>query len=129
MIRKVIKYNDFDNNPVEETAYFHISTAEAVRMETGVKGGMSAFLEKLAESGDSGEMLRWLEKIISQAYGFKSEDGKKFLKDKAKTDDFMESEAYSAMLLEFLQEPDSIEKFLVSLFPSLNKAPAVPPVE
>lgn len=120
MITKTINYKNFNNEDVTETAYFHMSTPEALRLESSKRGGLSKYLQTISDAQDTGAMLRFFEQLIEKSYGFKSDDGNKFLKDAKKTQEFMDSEAYSAFLLELIQSPDELTAFITALMPQVN---------
>lgn len=123
MVKKVIAYKNFNDEDRVAEIYFHISTAEAIRMEAEIKGGIAEYLKKLIEKEDNAQMLHWLERLIEKGYGFKSEDGEKFLKDREKTREFMNSEVYSVFLEELLIKPNELENFLTALMPKIGSKP------
>ena len=72
MIKKTIKYEDYNGNEREEEFYFNLSNAELTKMELGVEGGLSERLKKVLATKDTPQILKVFEEIINKAYGVKS---------------------------------------------------------
>jgi len=115
MVKKTIKYVDFNGNENEETLYFNLSKSELTMIELGKKDGMSNFIKEAVESGDNAAIVRTFADIIIQAYGEKSEDGKRFIKNERMKEDFKNSAAYDALFMEIVTEPESANNFIQSL--------------
>ena len=82
MLEKKIKYTDYNDVEREETFYFNISKAELSRKEFTTEGGYSKFLERISQEKNSTELYKIFEEIICLAYGEKSDDGKRFIKER-----------------------------------------------
>lgn len=46
MLRKTIKFEDFEGNEVEKAFYFNLTKAEILEMELGSKDGLSNYLRR-----------------------------------------------------------------------------------
>ena len=112
MIKKTIKYTDFNGNQNEETFYFNLTEAELTKMELCKKGGMSNFIKEAVESGDNASLLELFTNLILESYGVKSEDGKRFVKNATLKEEFEQSAAYSALFMEIATNPESAEAFV-----------------
>jgi hypothetical protein len=117
MIKKTVTYNNFDGDTVSEVLHFHFTKAEIAELEASEKGGMVAWGEQLQESGDIGEILEALKKIIGKSYGEKVDGGRRFTKSKDIVDAFLSSEAYSAFLFQLLGNPGEAGEFFKGLVP------------
>ena len=53
MLKKSIKYTDYNGVERVEDFYFNLSKAEVAEMELSVDGGMSAMLEKIVETNNN----------------------------------------------------------------------------
>lgn len=103
MIKKTIKFNDLDGKPLEETFYFNLRRDELMRMEFMEDGGSySDHIKKIAEAKNGGQIFDTFEQIIRASLGYRHEDGVQFVKEKAYTDRFMNSEAYSELFTELM---------------------------
>jgi hypothetical protein len=121
MLKKPIKYKDFDEQDVEEEFYFNISEAEVIELEHEHKGGMSGWLEELVKIEDNRQMFAELKKIILLSYGEKSPDGKQFLKKDSEgrplSAQFEQSAAYNALMFEIFSDEGNAAAFLTGVFP------------
>ena len=118
MLKKTIKYVDYDNNVREEDFYFNLNKAELVEMEMGVSGGLEKKLRKVVASQDGAEIMAIFKDIITRAYGEKSDDGKRFIKSKEIADNFLQTEAYSELFMELTTDPDKASSFIKGILPS-----------
>ena len=118
MYSKEITFEDFNENEVTQTFYFHISEAEMMDKEFNFEGGSwSEFLQKLVEEEDSGQLYRQFEKFIQMAYGHKSDDGLRFEKDPESTKKFTQHAAYGDIVSSILGTPGEMAVFVNSVFP------------
>ena len=69
MIKKVIQYNDYDDNVRTDTLYFHLNKFEWLELETYTKGGLIENLEHAVETNNAKKTIDLLKKIILRAYG------------------------------------------------------------
>lgn len=117
MIRKKIKYTDFDGNEVEENFYFNLTKAELMELEISEPGGMRARIERMGESQDPVEVLGLFRKIVQVSIGDKRPDGK-FVKSADFADAFLSSDAYSELFLKIMQDVDEASQFITGLMPA-----------
>lgn len=120
MVVKTINYIDFNGENQTTTAYFHLSKADIIKMEVFKEGGLKAAIEKMVETEDGPELISLLEDILKNSYGVKSEDGKRFIKDKQAFEEFCETEAYSELFVELISNPESATEFMRGLVPNAN---------
>lgn len=112
MIKKTVKYTDFNGNENEETFYFNLSKAELTMMEVGKPGGMSNYIKEAVESGDNTRLIELFTDLIIESYGVKSEDGKLFIKNSKLKEEFRQSAAFSEIFMEFATNPNAAEAFV-----------------
>lgn len=130
MLKKTITYRDYNDVERTEDHYFNISKAELVMMENSVIGGMKQRLEKIIQSQDNVAIMEVFKDIIHRSYGVKSDDGKRFIKSEQIVSDFEQTEAYSELIIELLENPDAAPNFINSILPKgllQNSAIAVVP--
>lgn len=118
MVKKTITYTDYNGETREEDFYFNLTKPELVELELGEDGGLRAYLEKIVKSKDARNVLAMFKKIIGLAYGIKSPDGRRFLKSKDISEAFFQSEAYVALYMELLENPDVAAAFIQSMLPA-----------
>lgn len=123
MYKKTIKYVDFNGVEREEDFYFHMTKAEALKMEFSEKGGLSAAISEIAREEDTERLFRLFEKIIRMSYGKRSADGRFFVKKPEYADEFLSSEAYSNMFLDFMEDPSKGAEFVNGILASVQADP------
>ena len=65
--------------------------------------------------------------LIIRAYGVKSLDGKRFIKNDEVRDEFVQSEAYSELFMELATNAESASEFINGIIPQQNTdTPAIP---
>lgn len=117
MLKKTIKFNDLDGNEVEEVHYFHLNKAELVEMEMSHDGGLSATLQRIVETEDGQGIIREFKLIVLGAYGKRSDDGRRFIKNQQLRDEFEASEAYSALFMELITNTEAAIDFVNGVIP------------
>lgn len=127
MLKQKVKYEDFDGNIQDETLYFNLSRMELVALQGRYgKEDMAKYIEKLIEDKDLEKMYELLNDIVLTAYGVRSEDGKRFIKNEQIREEFLQSLAYEALIEDFHDETRKVlENFVTGItshIRGLNKA-------
>ncbi len=123
MYKKTIKYVDFNGVEREEDFYFHMTKAEALKMEFSEKGGLSAAINEIAREEDTERLFKLFEKIVRMSYGKRSADGRSFVKKPEYADEFLSSEAYSNMFLDFMEDSSKGAEFVNGILASVQVDP------
>jgi hypothetical protein len=119
MLKKVIKYTDFNGVEREEPFYFNLTKADLLEMEMSKDGGMAEFINRIVQTKDQRELMNLFKTFILKAYGEKSDDGKFFRKSEEISANFAATEAYSVLVMELLEnENDAAAKFINGLAPA-----------
>jgi len=125
MLKKVIKYEDFDGKEREETFYFNLTTAELAEWELSISGGMTGWIERIVETETTPEMVKLFKELITKSYGEKSPDGKRFIKNEELTEAFIQSNAYSVLFMELITDAKNAADFANGVMPKeLNVDPS-----
>lgn len=117
MLKKTIKYVDYNGETREEDFYFNLSKAEVTEMELSKEGGMSEYIKKISAAQNAPELIKLFKDIITKSYGEKSLDGKRFIKNKELTEAFTQTEAYSELFVELASNADEAVKFINGIMP------------
>jgi len=120
MLKKTISYTDYDGNLRTEDFYFNLTKAEVTEMELSAEGGLSKMLEKIVASQDSKRIMEIFKDIILKAYGEKSPDGKRFIKNQELREGFAQTEAYSELFMELATNTDAASSFINGIVPSVK---------
>ena len=118
MLKKTVTYTDYNGVERTETFYFHYTEAEILDMEMSTEGGFAERIQKIIDAKDQVSLMKLIKKFVIDAYGVKSEDGKRFIKnDKVKTE-FLESPAYSKIWMELVMDDEVAADFVNNVIPS-----------
>jgi hypothetical protein len=118
VLKKTIKYTDFNGEEVEEDCYFNLSKAELTEMELSVDGGMADHLKKIVASNDGKEIITTFKDILLRSYGKRSDDGRRFIKNQQIREEFESSEAYSTIFMDLVTDADSAADFINGIVPA-----------
>lgn len=125
MLKKTIKFTDYEGVEREEDFFFNLNKAELMELQLSTEGGLEKRIQKIVASQDSKQIIEIFKNIIITAYGVKSDDGKRFIKSQEVKDAFIESEAYSELFMELATDADAASKFITGIVPKdTNPIPA-----
>lgn len=118
MIKKTVNYVDFNGEERVEDCYFNLTKAEVTELELSVEGGYAKLLEDVVASGDTANIIRVFKELVLKAYGIKSEDGRRFMKTKELTTEFLQTEAFSEVFMELATNAESAKAFVNGVMPA-----------
>jgi len=116
MIVKEITYVEpLSGEELTEKFYFHINSAEALRI-MGRSGNKNweTYVKEVAESGDADRIMDFIEQFVYIGVGYKNIDGR-FTKTKDFRDEFLASEAYGTLFVDFIKDEAFARKFFSQL--------------
>lgn len=116
MIKETLTYTDFNGEERTIDCYFHMTDLEWLRFTTKY-GGLTEYIERIRKDNDGYGVLNLLEDLVQTSYGEKSQDGLRFLKSKEITEKFTQTDAYSNMLMGFLENTEKGIDFFNRLAP------------
>lgn len=117
MLKKNIKYVDYDGNDRAEDFYFNLNKAEVIELQLGTVGGLTKTLEKIVQEKDTSRIIEYFKTIILKAYGEKSADGRRFIKSQELRDAFEQTEAYSELFMELASDAKMAAEFINGVLP------------
>jgi hypothetical protein len=117
MLKKTIKYVDYNDEEREEDFYFNLTKAELTQMQLSEKGGLDAVLDRMLQTRDEPSMIKMFKEIIDLSYGVKSTDGRRFIKNQEVLDDFRQTEAYSVLFMELATNSEAAAEFINGIVP------------
>ena len=107
MLKKTIKYVDFNGAEREEDFYFHLSTPELTRLEAQYNGDVMEFAAETIQNEDFMGMVKVLEDLLLGSVGEKTADGRSFMKSEEIRSRFEHSPAYAVMFEEIFTDPEA----------------------
>lgn len=115
MIVKTVTYTDFNGNERTESFWFHLSRPELTEMLLGIDNNIETYIKTIIKNENYYEIVKIFKKLLLEAYGEKSEDGRRFIKLPEKTKEFSESEAYSVLFTELTTNEEKASEFVNGL--------------
>lgn len=119
MLKKTITYTDFNGKQRTEDFYFNLTKAEVAEMEATVDGGFSTMLGKIVASNDPKRIVETFKDLVLKAYGEKSDDGRRFMKNPEIKQAFAETEAYSEIFMDLAMNAEAAADFVNGIMPSM----------
>ena len=118
MLKKTITYTDYNGNPRTEDFYFNLNEAELAEMVVSVDGGLTAMIQRIVAAQDGKQIIATFKDIVLRAYGEKSPDGRRFIKNPELRDAFSQTEAYVKLFMELSTDHDAAAAFINGIIPS-----------
>ncbi|GEM_PF-3424238 len=141
MLKKTVKFKDFNDVERTEDLYFHVSKASVLTSSDGayneiMKIGLDLqergkFLEDLKEEDlDQSDpfnknsqlvaeairmVARLLDRLVDLSYGIRSSDGLRFVRDDKVLTDFKNSAVYDAFVEQMITNQDELIEFINQL--------------
>lgn len=134
MLKKVIRYTDYDGNPQEMEAYFNLTKTECMDLdlEYEEEGGLLEHLRKLFANKSSGEMpkkpaIDFIKLLVERSYGIRPEEDRTLF---VKEDDngrplykkFKQTPAYDSFVYSLLSGEESLDEFATKVMPYVPEA-------
>lgn len=121
MLKKTIKYTNYNGVELTEDFYFNLTKAEIMEMELGTSGGLAEMINRIVAAQDAPAIIAVFKDLILKAYGEKSADGKYFRKSREISEAFAQTEAYSILFMELATDADAAAKFINGIVPAQDK--------
>jgi hypothetical protein len=118
MLKKTVKYTDYDGEERIEDIYFNLNKAEILEMEMREKTGLEKLIKRIIAERDNEKLVDLFKIIVLKAYGQKSLDGKRFIKSKELSDEFEQSEAYVEVFLSLALDEEAAIAFFNGIIPT-----------
>lgn len=118
MYKKTVNYVNVNGDAVSEDLWFHFTKAEIVELELSVDGGLMDMMNEVIATKDSRRIFDIIKSIVLRSYGERRTDEqgiKRFYKSNAISSAFSSTEACSEVIMEFFQNPDAFNDFLVGI--------------
>lgn len=117
MLKKTIKYTDYDGNEREEEFRFNLSEAELAEMELSVSGGLTQLVQNVIATKDVPKIMEMFKGLILKSYGEKSADGRRFIKSEELSTAFSQTEAYTVLFMELGTNAEKAAEFVNGIVP------------
>lgn len=123
MLKKTIEYTDYNDVKRKEDFYFNLTKAEITEMELSTTGGLAEMIQKIIDTQDTPQIIKIFKELVLKAYGEKSADGRRFIKNDEIRDGFAQTEAYSELFMELATDANAAAAFVNGIVPKDLKVP------
>lgn len=117
MIKKTVKYVDYNGTERTEDFYFNLNQAEVIEMEMSIHGGLAENIRRIVAEMDAPAIIKIFKDLVFKAYGVKSPDGKRFIKSEELSIEFSQTEAYSSIFMELATDDKAAAEFIEGILP------------
>ena len=116
MLKQRVKYEGFDGELIEEDLYFNLTRMDLIELNDRYESkDMSDYMDKIVKEKNIKKLYKVLKEIVLMAYGVKSEDGKRFIKNQTVKDEFAESLAFSQLIEDFHETDTAMSDFVTGI--------------
>lgn len=122
MLKREITYEDFEGNPVTDVYYFNMTRIEWLEFNAEFDGGMEGVFKRIIETKDLNGVVSTLKKIILAAYGVKSDDGKRFIKNPQVREEFTQTPAFDVLFMDVATNDNAALNFIQGIMPKEFRA-------
>lgn len=123
MLKQTRTYTDYNGISRTEDFYFHLNEAEVTEMELSVDGGLIEMINRIVAAQDGKQIIALFKDFVLRAYGEKSPDGRRFIKNQEIRDAFSQTEAYSDLFMELATDAKKAADFVNAVVPNKKPAP------
>lgn len=110
MLHKKVTYTNYNGEVVNEDVYFNLTSMELVKMEAKYEKSVPDKIKEVVDANDFRGIIALFEDLLLTAYGVKSEDGRRFIKDEQATKDFGDSIAYAEIFEQIILNPEAAKE-------------------
>lgn len=121
MIKRTVTYEDYNGEKRTESFYFHYTEAEILDMEMSEEGSFADRIQRIIDAKDKTALMKLIKKFVIDAYGVKSEDGKRFMKNEEVKAAFLECPAYSDIFMDMVTNDEIAAEFVNGVIPNTMK--------
>lgn len=122
MLKLKRTYIDYNGVSRTEDFYFNLTQTEVTEMEMSVDGGLVEMINRITAAQDGKQILALFKDIVLRAYGEKSPDGRRFIKNQELRDAFAQTQAYSDLFMELATDAKKASDFVNGIIPSQKTA-------
>lgn len=110
MLHKKVNYTNYNGEVVNEDVYFNLTSVELIRLEAKYGKSIPEKIEEVTGAKDFKGIISLFEDLLLTAYGVKSEDGRRFVKDPQVTKEFGDSIAYAEIFEQIILNPEAAKE-------------------
>lgn len=119
MLKKTITYDDWNGKTRTEDFYFNLTRTEIAELEygLGLDKSLTETLETIVDNKDISTVIRLVKELLLAAFGIKSEDGRRFIKNQEVREAFEQNPAFDIIYMNLATDPEYAVDFLLGIIP------------
>lgn len=117
MYKKTITCENFNGVETTEDYYFNLTESEIIEMQLGTAGGLDQQISNIVAGLDMPAMVKFFKDFVLKAYGVKSPDGKRFIKNDEVREAFAQTNAYNKLFMELAFDDKAAAEFINGVIP------------
>lgn len=117
MLKKTITCKNFNEVETTEDYWFNLTESEILEMQLGTTGGLDESLKQIVAGMDLPRMVKFFKDFVLKAYGVKSPDGKRFIKNDEIREAFSQTNAYNKLFMELAFDDVAAAEFINGVIP------------
>ena len=117
MLKRTFTYIGTDGSEHKDTWYFNLTKADLLKLNMGSFGGLEDLMKRLVREDKPKEIVDMFESLILGSVGEKSPDGRRFIRSAEISEDFHQTEAYSQLFCELVQDAKKLQEFVLAIVP------------
>ena len=118
MLKKNVKFEDFNGNEQEVEIHFNLTKTELSSFYAQFEGGFDQYFAEAVRRGDLETVSMLMLNFIHMSYGQKSPDGLRFVKTEEDLFNFKQSAVYDEVCSTVMKDVDSFLDFVYAIVPS-----------
>ena len=118
MLKKKVKFEDFNGNEQEVEIHFNLTKTELSNFYAQFEGGFDQYFAEAVRRGDLESVTMLRLNFIHMSYGQKSPDGLRFGKTEEDLFNFKQSAAYDEVCSSVMKDVDTFLDFVYAIVPS-----------
>jgi len=124
MLKKRIKYVDWNGEEQERDFYFHISKPELIELQQSRRGGLDKIAEAIIQTKDAKGLIELFKELIMLSYGERDPEGQRFIKSPELSKAFSETPAYEVLYMEMYEKDGAAIEFFNGVVPDMSETPS-----
>lgn len=118
MLKKTITCENFNGVETTEDYWFNFTESELIEMQLGTAGGLDESIKNIVAGMDMPSMIKFFKDFVLKAYGVKSPDGKRFIKNDELREAFSQTNAYNKLFMELAFDDVAAADFINGVIPN-----------
>lgn len=118
MLKRTMKYTDYNGVQREEDFYFNLTKAEVMETQLTYAGGFTETVEAIIKANDTPALVKIFKEFLLSTVGIKSPDGRRFEKSEEIKRAFEQHPVYSDLFMELATDDKAAAAFIKGVVPA-----------